>query len=101
MRRLRIVAAGRATRLAVRSCSAGSLVARSLATLGILAAVVGTAGCPKQREMAERVEMPDSMPVVRAMHDAGARDSMLDTIPGGEMARGDSAAEMKTLKTKM
>lgn len=51
--------------------------------------------------MAEEVEMPDTMPVVRAMHDAEARDSMLDTIPGGEMVRGDSAASMELLKDKM
>jgi hypothetical protein len=40
------------------------------------------------------------MPVVRAMHEPGARDSMLDTIPGGEMARGDSAAAQKLLRRK-
>lgn len=51
--------------------------------------------------MADRVEMPDSMPVMRAMEDAEVRDSMLDTMPGGEMARGDSAAEMRLLKEKM
>lgn len=58
-------------------------------------------GCRKQRDMPERVEMPDSMPIMRAMQDAGARDSMLDTIPGGEMARGDSVASMQLLKDKM
>ncbi len=51
--------------------------------------------------MAEQVEMPDTMPVVRAMEDAAARDSMLDTIPGGEMARGDSASAMRLLKKTM
>jgi hypothetical protein len=51
--------------------------------------------------MPERTEMPDSRPVVRAMHQPAARDSMLDTLPGGEMARGDSAAAMKLLKKKM
>ena len=61
----------------------------------------GLTGCRKQREMAEHVEMPDTMPIVRAMHDADARDSMLDTIPGGEMVRGDSAAAMRMLKKKM
>jgi len=45
--------------------------------------------------------MKDSMPVVRAMHDTAARDSMLDTMPGGKMVRGDSAASMKLLKKKM
>jgi len=69
--------------------------------LPILVLVLVAAGCPKQRDMADEVEMPDSMPVVRAMHDPAAMDSMLDTIPGGEMARGDSAAAMKMLKKKM
>lgn len=45
--------------------------------------------------------MSDSMPVARAMHDAKARDSMLDTMPGGEMVRGDSAAAARLLKKKM
>ena len=72
---------------------------------GILAvallAMAPLTGCGEERAMSERVEMPDSMPVMRAMKDAGARDAMLDTMPGGEMARGDSAAEMKLLKKKM
>jgi hypothetical protein len=72
----------------------------SLSILAI-AAVILASGCRKQREMADHVEMPDTMPVVRAMHDPVARDSMLDTIPGGEMARGDSAAAMNMLKKKM
>jgi hypothetical protein len=41
------------------------------------------------------------MPVARAMYDATARDSMLATIPGGEMARGDSSAARKLLQKKM
>ncbi len=68
------------------------------------AAAVGAlavAGCGRERDMPERAEMPDSMPVVRAMHQTAARDSMLDTIPGGEMVRGDTAAAMKLLKKKM
>jgi len=51
--------------------------------------------------MPERVEMWDSMPVKRAMQNPKAADSMLDTMPGGEMARGDSAAAMNLLKKKM
>ncbi|MGD8321896.1 MAG: hypothetical protein PVJ02_15720 [Gemmatimonadota bacterium] len=50
--------------------------------------------------MAEDMEMPDSMPVVRAMHDRDMRDSLLDVMPGGEMVRGDSAAAMKLLDEK-
>ena len=59
------------------------------------------AGCARERDMPEQVVMPDSMPVVRAMKDASARDSMLDTLPGGEMARGHDTAAMKLLKHKM
>ena len=51
--------------------------------------------------MADTVEMPDSMPIVRAMHRAPALDSMLDTMPGGEMVRGDSAAAMRLLQDKI
>jgi len=58
-------------------------------------------GCTRERDMPERVLMPDSMPVIRAMKDASARDSMLDTIPGGEMARGHPTAAQKLLKEKM
>ena len=63
--------------------------------------LLGPAACGRERDMAETVEMTDTMPVVRAMEDAAARDSMLDTIPGGEMARGDSASAMRLLKKKM
>lgn len=69
-----------------------AIAAVALATLG---------GCGQEGEMSDRVEMPDSMTVMRAIEDAEARDSMLDTLPGGEMARGDSLAEMKLLKKKM
>jgi hypothetical protein len=86
----------------------GTVVGRSRRLVSLLgasaAAVAGLvlgAGCGQERDMPEHAEMPDSMPVVRAMHEPGARDSMLDTIPGGEMARGDSAAAMRLLKTKM
>lgn len=68
---------------------------------GSVLALALLAGCGSERPMADRVEMPDSMPVARAMEDAAARDSMLDTMPGGEMVRGDSAAEMRLLKEKM
>jgi hypothetical protein len=59
------------------------------------------AACGRARDMPEKVEMADSMPVMKAMQDMKAADSMLDTMPGGEMARGDSAAAMKLLKKKM
>jgi hypothetical protein len=44
--------------------------------------------------------MPDTMSVMRAMEDEVARDSLLDVMPGGEMARGDSAAAMRLLEGK-
>lgn len=63
--------------------------------------VVLAAACSHQPDMANRAEIRDSASVVRAMHDRAARDSMLDTMPGGKMVRGDSAATMKLLKKKM
>lgn len=71
---------------------------RYLVGAAILSAVA--LACGRERDMSESMDMPDSMPVVRAMHDAGARDSMLDVMPGGEMARGDSAASMRLLESK-
>jgi hypothetical protein len=62
--------------------------------------MVAFVGCGRARDMPEKVEMADSMPVVRAMQDSKAADSMLDTMPGGEMARGDSAAAMRLLEKK-
>lgn len=72
-------------------------VARAVAAFMAMLVV----GCGRERDMPERVEMADTMPVMRAMENAAARDSMLDTMPGGEMVRGDSAAAMRLLKEKM
>lgn len=73
-----------------------------VAPLCVLALAALTASdCGREGDMPEKVEMPDSASIMRAMQDAEARDSMLDTIPGGEMARGDSGAEMRLLKKKM
>jgi hypothetical protein len=69
--------------------------------LGPLVSIASLLGCGQARDMPEKVEIRDSMPVMRAMQDMKAADSMLDTMPGGEMARGDSAAAMKLLKKKM
>ncbi len=77
------------------------MVWRRLISIVLAFAVLWIAGCKKEREMAESMEMPDTMVVKRAMEDAAARDALLDTMPGGEMARGDSTAEMKLLKKKM
>ena len=67
----------------------------------VLSAAAVACGCGRTRDMPEKVEFRDTMPVARAMHDMKAADSMLDTMPGGEMARGDSAAAMRLLKKKM
>ena len=64
------------------------------------AAALLAVACGRDRDMPETMEMPDSMPVMRALDDARARDSMLDTMPGGEMARGDSAAAVRLLEQK-
>ncbi len=71
----------------------------ALALSAILA--VAPAGCDHEQDMPERMEMPDTMPVMRALENPSARDSMLDSMPGGEMVRGDSAAAMRLLKKKM
>ncbi len=74
-------------------------MSRRRGTLLLLLALA--AACGRERDMPEKAELPDSMPVMRAMQNPMAADSMLDTMPGGEMARGDSAAAMKLLKRKM
>jgi hypothetical protein len=64
------------------------MVRRNL-TRGVLAGLVLLVACDRNQDMPERVEMPDPMPIIRAMEDAQAMDSMLDTLPGGgDGARG-------------
>jgi hypothetical protein len=70
-------------------------------TLGAALGAVMTAACGREGDMPETMEVQDSMPVIRALQSEGARDSMLDTMPGGEMVRGDSAAATRLLKEKM
>ena len=38
------------------------------------------------------------MPVIRAMEEEAVSDSLLDLMPGGQMAHGDSAATMELLE---
>ena len=60
----------------------------------------GTAlACGRDRPMADVVEMPRADTAMLA--DRAKMDSMLDTMPGGEMARGNDSAAMKLLKKKM
>ncbi len=62
--------------------------------------LAGGMSCAKERDMPERMEMPDSMPIVQAIEDAEMRDSILDVMPGGEMVRGDSTAALRLLEAK-
>lgn len=73
----------------------------AVAVLVVACTVMVAAACDPEREMPERAEMPDTMEVKRALEHPRARDSMLDTLPGGEMARGDSAAAERLLRDKM
>jgi len=75
------------------------MVRRSLILVPVATVVVASA-CGREREMSERLDMPDTMDVIRAMEDEGVRDSLMDVMPGGEMARGDSAAMMELLERK-
>jgi hypothetical protein len=75
-------------------------VVRRNLILVALAAVVLAVACEAERDMPERLEIPDTMDIVRAVEDAAMRDSLMDVMPGGEMARGDSAAAMELLERK-
>ena len=66
----------------------------------VLLVAVTLLGCGREKDMPDKAEMRDSMPVMKAMTNAAKADSMLDTMPGGEMARGDSTASMQWLKKK-
>ena len=72
------------------------LAAGALGTLAGLCAW----GCTRNQDMPEQMEIPDSTVIMKAMEDEEMRDSVLDIMPGGEMARGDSAAAMELLKRK-
>jgi len=56
------------------------------------------ASCAPERDMPERLEVSDTMTVMRAMEDESVSDSLMDVMPGGEMVRGDSAATMERLE---
>lgn len=74
------------------------VIATLLAAALVMVALVA---CGSDSDMVDTVEMPDTLEVRRAIGDPDARDSMLDTLPGGEMVRGDTAAEMRLLHDKM
>lgn len=75
------------------------MVRRGLTLAAVVAAVLAL-GCGQERDMPERLEMPDTMSVIRAIEDEAVRDSLLDVMPGGEMARGDTTASMELLERK-
>lgn len=64
-------------------------------------ALLFSASCAHERDMPETVDMEDSMSILRVLESQPAADSMLDTLPGGEMARGDSLATGRLLRDKM
>lgn len=77
----------------VRGTLRGAL---ALACLTLLATA-----CRKDSDMMEEMEMPDSTTVMEALTDDDMQDSLLDIMPGGEMARGDSAASERLLMEKL
>ena len=64
----------------------------------ILTLLAGCAACKQNRPMADKVEMPHADSTV--MTNAAKLDSMLDTMPGGEMVRGNDSAAMRLLQKK-
>lgn len=70
---------------------------RGLVLAGSLA--LALAACRQNRPMADRVEM-ETMDTAM-MADPMRADSMLDTMPGGEMVRGNDSAATRLLKKKM
>lgn len=78
--------------------SASAVVAFRSGAILVLALL---AGCEANRDMAPSAEMADTAAVRRAMAEPEVRDALLDTMPGGEMARGDSGAAADLLEDKM
>lgn len=73
------------------------MVRRSLIFAPLIGLIVAGA-CDSERDMPERLELLDTMTVMRAMADEAVSDSLMDVMPGGEMARGDSAAVRELLE---
>lgn len=66
---------------------------------GALAVLLAlAAACRENRPMADVVELPRADSAM--MTDPAKVDSMLDTMPGGEMVRGNDSAAMRLLKKK-
>jgi hypothetical protein len=64
----------------------------------LVALALLAAACGKNRPMADKAEMPamDST----ALMSPARMDTMLDTMPGGEMVRGNDSATMRLLTKK-
>jgi len=50
--------------------------------------------------MPDAADAPDSVAVIRALPSESVRDSLLDVMPGGETARGDSVSARRLLERK-
>jgi hypothetical protein len=68
-------------------------VVRRSVTLLLALAVVA---CRQNRNMSDRATVTDTTAIKNPMK----ADSMLDTMPGGEMAKGNDSATMHLLKKK-
>lgn len=55
--------------------------------------------CRANRPMVDRVEMPDADSTLMA--DPMKADGLFDTMPGGEMVRGNPSATARLLKAKI
>ncbi|MGH7646110.1 MAG: hypothetical protein ACREMR_11060 [Gemmatimonadales bacterium] len=64
----------------------------------LLLACGAALGCGRDRPMADMVEMPHADSTM--LGDRAKLDSMLDTMPGGEMARGSDSAASKLMRKK-
>ena len=71
------------------------MVRRRLIFLLLLAALA----CRENRPTADRTVMPPADSTM--IRDPMKADSMLDTMPGGEMVRGNDSATMRLIKKKM
>jgi hypothetical protein len=65
----------------------------------LVALALLAAGCGKNRPMADKAEMPamDST----AMMNPARMDTMLDTMPGGEMVTGNDSAVNRLMRKKV
>lgn len=65
----------------------------------IVVLALAALACRENRPTADRTVTPPADSAM--MHDPLKADSMLDTMPGGEMARGNDSAAMRLIRKKM